>query len=143
MTLVWARVAMPTGRGGAPHLFLPVSAGERTWQCSIPVTQNENGFDSRGVLLTKLLFTSSDWDHVKTHGAVWDFHVFNNRRRRLLLWVRTRFWLSTKIPYLGIYATIFYVKSEKVFFLLFYFSSFPIGVEALYFSYLQILNTRV
>lgn len=74
--------------------------------------------------------------------VVWDSHVFNKRRSRCLrLRLRTPFWLSTKIPYVGTDATIssFYVKSEKVF--CFCFLSFPIGVEIL--PYLQILNTQV
>ena len=127
-----------SGRGGLLNLLLLVSADEQTWQCSIPVMQNENSFDSRGIRLISPLFTS-DWDHIKTHSAVWDFHVFIKWRRCLLLWLRTQLWLSTKIPYVGIYASIL-CKVWEVF--LFYFSSFPIGVETLYFSYLQILSTR-
>lgn len=114
---------MPTVGGGvtASNLFLPVSADERTWQCSIPIMQNENGFNPRGILLIKPLFISSDWDHAKTHSIVGDFHVFSKGRRCLLLWLRAQFWLPTKIAYVAIYATIFYVKPEKFFILFFKF----------------------
>lgn len=94
-----------------------------TWQCSIPTVQNGNGLDSRGILLINPLFTPG-WNRSKTHSVVWVCHVFI-KQRRCLLGLRTHFWLSTKIPYVGIHATIFYVKSEKFFILLYFSSSFP------------------
>lgn len=92
-----------------------------TWQW-IPSVQNGNNLDSRGILLINPLFTSG-WNHSKMHSTVWVCHVFI-KDRRCLLWLRTWFWLSTKIPYIGIHATIFYVKAEKFFILLYFSSSF-------------------
>lgn len=95
-----------------------------TWQCSIPAVQNGNSLDPRGIFLINPLFTSGQ-NHSGTHSVVWVGHVLI-KHRRCLLWPHAWFWLSTKIPYVGIHTTIFYVKSWEAFFILLYFSSsFP------------------
>lgn len=114
----------PQVGGGLLNRFHPLSASERTWQCSIPVMQNENCFDSRGILLINWRFGIPPGGLIGNplkHSAVWDVDVCITWRRCLLLRLRTQFWLSTKIPYVGIYATILYVKPEKYFILLFKF----------------------
>ena len=121
---MWARVAMPTGRGGLLNLFLTDSADERTRQCSIPVMRNENGFDSRGGLPVNpraSLLVGVTSKRPASRGA---FHAFSKRRRCRMLGLRAQLWRSTKNPYVGIYATIFYVKSEKFFYFILFFK-FP------------------
>lgn len=121
--LMWAHEAVPMPGGGGTSKPFPLGFCWFTWQCSIPTVQNGNCLDCRGILLINPLFTSGQ-NHSKAHSVVWVCHVLV-KHRRCLLWLRTRFWLSTKIPCLGILATIFYVKSEKFFILLYFSSSFP------------------
>lgn len=118
--LVWACVAVPTGGVGASESFPPGFC----WWSNLAVLDSHNTkwvcFRFQRYSPDKPVFIS-DWDHIKTQSVEWDFDVFIKWRKCFLLQLRTQFWLSTKIPYIGIYTTIFHVKSEKCFIFFFKF----------------------